>query len=736
MTDSSDPGNELRRYLLDGLPTLGVLAEAPQYGLVDLILPDSMAAGLDGRTFLHLALSPDAAARDTSVEYLSYGSPLLDRLLALAKEGTTSARWYVRRLQHPPKDLRAELARQISVPNAWISSNLGREDITYHYAAVFWFRATILSHEKREHMVAGAIDLHSHRPLPVQALLLADLDAEGDPFLPIVPFWSPPGAAPAPDLAAALDQAQRQAARHAEQSLAADLASAAERSARRLEAARSRLESFYADMTHGLEQRMQKASDDKKEDLQVKLAVVVAEREKKLQEADEQYRVRLILHLVAGALIARPMPTTSVVIENRYTRATLPVAWDTLGKTLDVPVCQICQTPGSALHLCNNGHLVCPADTIRCSACKREYCRDCGMGECAVDHAPLCSHHQITCPTCGKIVCQEHQGLCHQPAPQLQPDARAQKETAHLRKTQTRVAKAHGKIALPIPLPPTTWETMRWEIYPGFAKQRQRDRRPASAAATPALVVESVRKAETLPQLERLLNGLYFDAWGVWAEQAARFGAEAVDLIYSLVSATQPANRTVGALTISHLGARDAPLFLPGLGRLPPDIQATIAVGLGCSPTARSVPAVGETLWRLANKLRRDISRLNANACWAEILALQDLNDQRREDALLMALTPVGVAHLPHLLLVVAARGTPTLLQALISFAQKQVGTDLERQVIQSLALAASRHGDAVLDPLDATPAGRELRSAVMLPDLDVLYGFNRLLALLVPDKW
>ena len=736
MTDKSDPGSELRRFLLDGLPTLGVLAEAPQYGLVDLILPDSMAASLDGRTFLHLALSPDAAAHDTSVEYLSYGSPLLDRLLALAKEGTTSARWFVRGLHHPPKDLRAELARQISLPNAWLSPQVGREDITDHYAAVFWFRATILSHEKREHMVAGAIDLHSHRPLPVQALLLADLDVEGDPFVPIAPFWSPSGAAPAPDLAAAIDQAQRQAARQAEQLLAADLASAAERSARRLEAARSRLESFYADMAHSLEQRMQKSSDDKKEDLQAKLAVVAAEREKKLQEADEQYRVRLILHVVAAALIVRPMPTTSVVIENRYTRATLPVAWDTLGKTLDVPVCQICETPTSALHLCNNGHLVCSADTIRCSACKREYCSDCGMGECAVDHAPLCSHHQITCPTCGQIVCQEHQGLCHQPAPQPQPDANAQQETAHLREARSKSAKARGKVALPILLEPTVWELIRRDAYPGFTKRRQRDRRLTRGVATPASVVEALRKAETLSQLERLLNGLYFDAWGVWAEQAARFGPDAVNFIHSLVADSHPANRTVGALTISHLSARDAPLFLPGLGRLPPDIQATIIIGLGCSLAARSVPAVGETLWRLVNKLRRDISGFNANACWAAILALQDLNDLHRDDALLLALNPVGVAHLPHLLLVVAARGTPTLMQALISFAQTQVGTDLELQVIQALALAANRHGDAVLDPLDAMPDGSDLRKAAVFPDSDALFDLNHLLALLVPDKW
>jgi hypothetical protein len=740
VTDNSEVLSELRRFIFDGLPTLGVLTETPQYGLVDLLLPDNVAARLDGRSFLRLALTPEAVTGDGSAEYLGYGSALLDRLLALTRDSAAGAHWYVRGLQHPPKDLRAEAARQLSFPNAWIVQEPRGEDIAYHNAAIFWFRATILSHEKREYLAPVAIDLHSHRPLSPQMLMLANLDADGDPFVPIAPPWTPPDGKPATDIEQALDQAQQQAAHQVEQSLAGELTAATERSARRLEATRSRLESFYDDMAHGLQLRMRRAEDEKKDTFQARLAAVAAEREKKLREAGEQYRVRLVLNLVAAALVTRPMPTTSIVVENRYASATLNIAWDTLGKVLDAPVCQICQRPSPVLHLCGNGHLVCPADIIHCSACKREYCRQCGMGECVVDHAPLCSHHPA-CPVCGKSVCPEHQGLCHAPAPapQLPAKPREEKQVAAPKPRPTTRARAPAPVhRLPPGIPPslTPWELMRWGIHPGFARLRQEDRRLNPPPPTPAAITNAIRQAGTIPQLQSLMDRMYDDVWDIWAEKVARYGVAALEVLHGLVGSPHPANRTVGAMVVSHLAPGDVPLALDSLSRLPPDIQATIAVGLGCSPAARSVPAVGDTLWRLAGKLYRNINQINAHACWAMMLALNDLDDPRRDDALAMALTRVGVAHLPHLLLVIAARGTPKATQALLGFAPAQLGTDLERQVIQALRELATRQGAAVLDALDAMPSAQTLRNATSRPDFDVVYALPRVVTDLVPEGW
>ncbi len=726
-----DAAAELRRFLLDGLPVVGALAEAPRYGIVDLMLPEPMAAALDGRTFLHLSLSPEAAAADRTAEYLSYGSPLLDRLLALARDPMASARWYVRGLQHPPKDLRAEAQRQMSFSNAWISAKSGAEAIAYHYAALFWFRATILSHERRERLVPVAIDLHSHRPLAPQTLLLASLDTEGDPFIPTAPFW---GAAP--DLATAVTQAQEQAAGQVEQDLAADLSAAAERSARRLEAAHSRLSSFYDDMAHNLELRIRRADEDKKDGLRAKLEAVAAERGKKLAEASEQHRVRLVLHLVAAALVARPMPTTTITVENRYSSATVPIAWDTLSKGLDAPVCEVCQAPGSVLHLCGNGHLVCPADIIRCSACKREYCRKCGMGECAVDHAPLCSHSQVVCSTCGKIVCQEHQGMCHRPATSPEPAPPLPKPAAVDAKRKPKAAKPRDKAAQPVAFQLTIWERMRWNLHAGFARQRQEERISARHRATPPEIIDAIRQARTVPQLEQLLDGLREDAWDLWAEQVARRGEETLDLMESMTRSSHPANRTVGAMIISHYSPQLIPAVMPGIGRLPAELQATIAVGLGCSQAARTVPAVGETLWRLASKLYRDINQRQADACWAMILALNDLDDGRRDEALLMGLTRVGVVHMPHLWSVLAARRSPRVVEALANFAVKQIGTDLEAPAIAALHVLADVQGEDALAVLDPTPMGKVLRKAMERPDSGLAYAFTRGRNLLVPPDW
>jgi hypothetical protein len=207
-----------------------------------------------------------------------------------------------------------------------------------------------------------------------------------------------------------------QARQVAPERLTGTLETLQQRANRFLELDRARLEQYYDDMRRDVERRLQHATDDRRVSLEAKLTVVETERQAKLTDAEEKYRLRITLELINLLIVVQPKIVLPMQITNRTTAVTRLVVWDPLRHRLEPLVCDVCGRPSVRLWLCEGGHVAHQQCLMpQCVDCKRVYCGLCAerIQTCAVCNRPVCLHSLNRCPACGRGTCREHRGLCH-----------------------------------------------------------------------------------------------------------------------------------------------------------------------------------------------------------------------------------------------------------------------------------------------------------------------------------
>lgn len=421
---------ELKSFVLSCLQAIGALVDTPSYNLVEVVLPDEYAAELGKPAFLRLAFSQEVAEAHPDAEYVTYGSPLVEGLIELARRRGLAIRWYINDVRLSKPGLFEIAKKSIGFTNArLVPLEEAADRRMCFYYLLFNFKVSYISDEKQEALVPVLMNLNTGQPAHELQENWSGvmLDAERRfPEMADAPlFWrgrENPALQPLSE--ESLEELYRRAARAVERRIAPTIASLQRRAARHLKLDRARINGFYDDLRAELERRLERARrsatdeaafEEKRRRIEEKLAAVELERRQKLADVEAKYRLRVVLDLINVALIAQPKLVTTVGVKNRYASTTLALVWDPLLHRLEPPLCQVCKLPTSRLHLCANGHLACDDCILKCSACKREYCRLCEdfMGACSVCGRPLCARSQIKCQVCGRITCEEHRGMCH-----------------------------------------------------------------------------------------------------------------------------------------------------------------------------------------------------------------------------------------------------------------------------------------------------------------------------------
>ena len=212
-----------------------------------------------------------------------------------------------------------------------------------------------------------------------------------------------------------LNVIHRRAATILERQIADSIGAYRKRTTRSLELENLRINTFYGDTEAELKRRAARAdaTEERRETIQRKIEASNLERQRKLADIAAKHRLRVVFTLLNAAVITQPKVRSTVRVENRYASTDLPMAFDPLTGELELPVCEVCLEATEVVHLCANGHIACPNCILPCSACKREYCRMCGVGTCSVCGQPVCSHSEVRCPVCGKTTCPADKGKCH-----------------------------------------------------------------------------------------------------------------------------------------------------------------------------------------------------------------------------------------------------------------------------------------------------------------------------------
>jgi len=412
----------LRDFVLGYCQQVGGLIEPPAYGIDEVLLPDEVAArwGLD--EFLRLTFDPalqlpSFAIDKTGVTTLHYGHPLVETIVLELRKRSADTRYFINpsRLEKP--GLR-EIVNKLIFSNARPNAGQTQRIRMYHYVC-FNFKASLVSDEKREHLVPLWMHLQGGYRLAqteIKSKVILDSQNDSPQLETAIPFWHnlSPGENPlSPEVITALLDRSRH---FILDEIASILTTAQKRSQHFLELDRARLNAYYTDLQRDLDKRLARADEDRRPALESKLTALNTERQSKLADAEQKYDLRLDLELINLAIIAQPKIELDVEISKRGVAVKRTVAWDPVRHILEPLVCDVCGHPGDGLTLCESGHLA-HSDCLapQCVDCKRTFCRLCTekIFTCVVCSSPVCVHSLVHCKICGRDTCQKHVTLCH-----------------------------------------------------------------------------------------------------------------------------------------------------------------------------------------------------------------------------------------------------------------------------------------------------------------------------------
>src|SRR5579859_1160056 len=347
--------SDIADFVLDFCRALGGIVEPPAYGVYDVLLPEAVAAELNVVPLQRFAFDEDATGG--TFTRLSYGHPLVERMVELAAASPACARLFITDVRLEKTGLPALARAALTLPNATLVEVPRAEETRALFRLVrFNFRVALISDEKHEQLTTVLMDAQTGATVPdftpAEALRLTETPAfAGLRCAPVVGAWFYPADRPVGVQAANIDPLTpellsvllERAAQAAADSLAGSLAALRDRAARLLELDRARLDDYYEDLERDQERRLARASDEaRRGGLEDKLAATRADHAAKLADAEAKHRLRLELELINLAVIAQPKLTLAMRAENRQAGVTRPVVCDPLRRVIEAWTCEVC----------------------------------------------------------------------------------------------------------------------------------------------------------------------------------------------------------------------------------------------------------------------------------------------------------------------------------------------------------------------------------------------------------
>ena len=417
----------LQNLILGYCQQVGGLVEPPAYGIHEVLLPEDVASrwGIDAhQKFLFAGESKpwdegNTAQQGNQVTLLHYGHPLVETVVEELRRQPANGRFFINNVRLEKPGLFTVIEKAMGLPNAKLFAVPGASDRRRLYLYVrFNFKASLVADEKRELLLPVCMHLQGGYAVKwdeIERVAVLDIDNQFRHLDPAEPVWLSRSAAN-PLSEEVLRPLLERARRAASSELGGTLQTMEKRLQRYLELDRARLQQYYDELKNDAVRRLQKAEEDRRPALEAKIAAIETERQAKLADVEQKYRLRVELELINIAVIAQPKLDLRVEIKKRTATTQRQVAWDPLRHIIEPLTCDVCGLPGAELYLCENAHLAhagCLAP--HCVECKRTFCQDCAgnVDVCVVCNRPICVHSLVRCPDCQRVTCHEHLELCH-----------------------------------------------------------------------------------------------------------------------------------------------------------------------------------------------------------------------------------------------------------------------------------------------------------------------------------
>ncbi|MEW6662062.1 MAG: hypothetical protein ACOY9Y_09150 [Bacillota bacterium] len=345
---------DLQRYFQDLFACSGAVSDTPGYALVEALLPPETAKDLEIPAHVVLAFDYEAAAEASGAEFVTFGSPLLDKALSLGKTfGKVAKKYMVQENPKIPPGMMERIEKKIDLTeyrrHSLLTSSLIRcEHILFNFMVRFF------SDEKQEARYSVFIDTVAGRDASYQIPWLSGIFcAESGESLTAIPAGDHCGYARAYELAkASLPKA-----------IAKDLEDFQKRMAGYLGGEVKRLQAYYRGTKEEIERRLVKVApgDPKGKTLEQKLAAADVDFRARVDDLHKKYQVAVEAELDSITVYVVPKVRNRIMLQHRTHSPILEVYYNLAANQVELPYCPGCREPFATIHMAKDGSLCCHA---------------------------------------------------------------------------------------------------------------------------------------------------------------------------------------------------------------------------------------------------------------------------------------------------------------------------------------------------------------------------------------
>lgn len=315
----------------------------------DLMLP-AAAHGAEPEV-VRLVFDPEAIPEHPGAQLGSYGTPLVDGLLADAVNRGRHVTLYLVGLNLAPQGLEDRLRRAVTLP-AGFELKLDHCRTMHFPQAAFWFEATFVSDQKEQDILTVAIDVHYGRQVRHLERLIDRAHLAERP-------WTPLAEVRHPGLASAYPIARDRVVR----TLSAMANTYHRDLGGRLHRQLERIKQYYTDLRTEVEEQAQKARHrgDETTRFTERLGALAREESLRAAELERKSQLKVQLRLLNLLVVHQPKQFlhTAVALKGSVVGRQEWV-WDPLVEALEATVCPGCSHPTFEFGVTRQGQLVCP----------------------------------------------------------------------------------------------------------------------------------------------------------------------------------------------------------------------------------------------------------------------------------------------------------------------------------------------------------------------------------------
>lgn len=336
----------LEQFLIEYVDAVGGLADEIEPQVYDVLLPDANAPQ-------RIAFDPDALPEHPSAQLLTFGSALLDDLLARAQQRGQIGLAFLDDAHLSPHALAQRVTRDMVLPEA-ISLRIENIRPLYVTHSLFWFEVTYLGEEKEQALFPLAIDRYYGRQVRyLDELLNGERLAESRRWT-LADVKSQP-----------LDRAYVSARDAVVRTVRAEVSARQHQTHTHLIEQNERMKKYHADLRAEFAERIEKAQTrgDETESLRLRQDALNREEQLRLDELARKAQIRVqiklvnLLHIKIPRLFIRTHVTAKPIATIHP--GSLTLTWDPLTEKTDALVCPNCQRPTFELRVNRFGVLHC-----------------------------------------------------------------------------------------------------------------------------------------------------------------------------------------------------------------------------------------------------------------------------------------------------------------------------------------------------------------------------------------